>query len=169
LLGTRRLLVVEEMASAPHFATADKCRPRDMWPAARSQKKNALKPHKEEGLLRALLGCQAVFSNEHCVCVGDGGHGQVFSPKGPSVGVRFGSDRAPQKPHICQMQANTGHGICGPTSHFVSLGGTHAGLHSSEGANLGIRERKFCYRDWAESSRIGENYAHTSRQREILR
>ena len=30
------------------------------------------------------------------MCVGDGGHGQVFSPKWPSVGVRFGSDRAQQ-------------------------------------------------------------------------
>ena len=52
-----------------------------------------------EGVAIQLSG---TFSNVPRVCVGDAGHGQVFSAKWPSGGVRFGSDRA--RPHICQRQ-----------------------------------------------------------------
>ena len=79
-------------------------------------------------IVEGVVKLSSTFSNELSVCVGDAGHGQVFSPKWPSVGVRFGCDcrgvtktptrqrkagwatrRLPrQRLHICQRQANMG-------------------------------------------------------------
>ena len=53
-------------------------------------------------IVEGVVKLSSTFSNELSVCVGDDGHGQVFSPKWLSVGVRFGSDSARQRTHICQ-------------------------------------------------------------------
>ena len=76
------------------------------------QKMNALKSHREQGLLRASLSCHAHSPMSSVSASATPVTGR--SPKWPSAGVRFGSDGARQKPHICQNQASVGHGIRGP-------------------------------------------------------
>ena len=87
-----------EAGDLPKASQLPKCRPQLPAGPGPILEENALKTSEEEGLLRASLSCPGAFANAPSVRVGDAGHGQVFSLKWVSVGVRFGCERAQQRP-----------------------------------------------------------------------